>query len=329
MSKRINTLFFNLGNSYFIDVVENKEANRIDFYLSNEKYAALKVQFDGPAGLLRQNFKTIEKDIKDQAKNIIREYHKIPFVRNQCDLPLPVIIDDSKIKLSKTFLNTYTLECKDGYEVEVIESQNNTDLTINRKFYIVSQDKTYKYCVSDISGEQENLEPMESVIDTNLKDWISLLNNDVIYLQNTELCNIKEVLDESIFNKFTIRAFTYEDGSFCVHTNDGDIDMFYKFDDYKKTFAYYSSIVEEKLNAIIMKSTELHIRKRLNNCRKYLADKNLMLFISEMSIIKGLLFSYNKIDINLEELIPEEKHIMTFVKKYEEISSQKFLDLTF
>lgn len=329
MSKRINTLFYNLGNSYFVDVVENKNMNKIDFYLSNEKYSALKVQFDGPSGLLRQNFKTIETDIKSSAKNIIREYHKIPYIRNQCELPLPVIIDDSKINISKTFLNAYTVDIDNGYSVEIIESQNDTDLTINRKYYIISQDKIYKYCVHDINGEQESLESMESVITSNSKAWIEALNKDVIYLQNSELCNIQDVLDESLFDKFNIRVFTYKDGSFCVHTNDGDTDMFYKFDDYKKAFTYYTGVVDEKLNAIIMKSTELHIRKRINNCRKFLANKNSMLFISEMSIIKGLLFSYNKIDIDLNQLIPEEKHIMTYVKKYEEISSQKFLDLTF
>lgn len=328
MSKRKNVLYYDLGNGYFVDVVENTINNRLDFFTYSSDYPELKVQQAGPAGNLRQNFKTLEKTICEMAKEIIREYHKEPYIRNRCNKALPVLIDDKSLKIKKLFNNIFYEELQDGYTVEVEELQNFANGTMIRNYFICDNTQSYKYRVHHVEGELATFTPMDELISNENKNWIEEENKEILDAICNELTNIESYLDETLINNFRFKMFKYKDGAYCIHSNDSDIDMFYKFNNVSDAYMDMYKKIDEQLSEIFTKNTELHIRKRINNCRKYIAENNDMLFVSEMSIIKGLLYSYNKNSVNMEKIIPEELYVNSFINKYENLTNSKFLDLT-
>lgn len=329
MSKRKNVLYYDLSNGYFVDVIENQNNNRLDFFVYSSDFPELKVQYPGPDGNLRQNFKTLESIIKDKSKDMIKEYHKEPYIRNRCNKSLPVIIDENKVKPKKLFNNIFFEELKGGYSVEVEELQDFKKGTMIRNYFICDNTQSYKYIVHRAEGELASFTPIDELIAKNCKQWIDEENKTIIDAICNELTNIDSYIDEVKINNYRFKMFKYKDGTFCIHSNDGDTDMFYKFNNISDAYMDFYKKMEEQYAEIFTKNTETHIRKRINNCRKYIAEKNDMLFVSEMSIIKGLLYSYNKNNINLEKIIPEELYINSFISRYENLTNDKFLDLNF
>ena len=327
MSKRKNVLYYDLGNGYFVEVVENQVNNRLDFFTYSADYPELKVQYPGPAGNLRQNFKTLETSIKETAKEMIREYHKEPYIRNRCDKTLPVLIDESQLSLKKMFNNVFYSELKDGYSVEVEELQKFQDGLMVRNYFICDNTQSYKYRVLHAEGELASFSPMDELIANEHNKWIDEENEKIITAICNELTDIKEYLDDVIIGNFRFKMFMYNDDTFCVHSYDSDTDMFYKYASISDAYKDLAQRVDEQLNKVYTQNIELNIRKRLNRCRRHIADKNDMLFVSEMSIIKGLLYTYNNNSIELSTIVPDELYVKSFVDKYESLTGDKFLNL--
>ena len=175
MSKRKNVLYYNLNNRYLVDVIENTINNRLDFFVYSEEFPELKVQYPGPNGNLRQNFKTLENTIKNTAKAMIKEYHKEPYIRNKCSKTLPVLIDESKILLKKNFNNIFFNEINDGYTVEVEELQNFQSGTMIRNYFICDSTQSYKYRILSLEDNLASFTPMDELIDSKNKEWIDIL----------------------------------------------------------------------------------------------------------------------------------------------------------
>lgn len=329
MSKRKNILYYSFNNGYFVDVVENTISGRIDLFTYHENFPEFKVQYPGPSGTLRQNFKTLESYILSNAVKIVREFHKEPYIRNRCDKPLPVIIDEKSVKLSKMFHNIYFSELDGGYSVEVEELQNFQGGTMTRNYFICDSSQTYKFRTISCEGELAGFTPMDEMIAQKHMGWISEQKTEVIDAVCNELKNIKEFMDDTEIGGYYIKLFSYKNNGFCVHTFDGDTDMFYKFDDAGKAYLFFYNKAEEQFSKINIKNTEIRIRKRINRCRKHIADKNGIMFSAEMGIIKGLMYSYGKNSVEIGSIIPEEKFAMSFIKKYEEMTKDTFLDLSF
>jgi hypothetical protein len=121
--------------------------------------------------------------------------------------------------------------------------------------------------------------------------------------------------------------FKYKDGTYCVHSNDGDTDMFYKHNTVSEAYNDMFVKINEQLSKFYSQTIEINIRKRINRCRQHISTGNDILFVSEMSIIKGLLYTYNKNTIEIGKIIPEELYINTFISKYESLTNDKFLNL--
>lgn len=327
MSKRKNVLYYNLGNGYYIDIIENTINNRLDFFVYSQDYPELKVQYPGPNGNLRQNFKTLENTIKQTSKQMIKEYHKEPYIRNKCKKSLPVIIDESQISLKKNFNNIFFNELNDGYTVEVEELQNFQNGTMIRNYFICDNTQSYKYKIFSSEDSLASFTPMDELIDSKNKEWINELNKIVLDAICNELTNIESYIDETIIDNFRFKMFKYKDGTYCLHSNDGDIDMFYKHNNISDAYFDMFTKVNEQLSKIYSQTIEINIRKRLNRCRQHIASENDILFVSEMSIIKGLLYTYNKNTIDISKIIPEEIYINTFISKYENLTNDKFLNL--
>lgn len=329
MIKRKNILYYSFNNGYFVDVMENTISGRIDLFVYNDNFPEFKVQYPGPSGTLRQNFKTLESYILANAGKIVKEYHKEPYIRNRCDKPLPVIINEKTVSLSKMFHNIYFAELDGGYSVEVEEIQNFQNETMIRNYFICDSTQTYKFRIINCEGELAGFTPMDELISEKHKEWISEQKTEVVDAICNELKGIGEFMDETEIGGYSIKMFSYTNGGFCVHTFDGDMDMFYKFDNAGDAYRDFYNKAEVQFDKINIKNTTVGIRKRLNRCRKHIADKNGIMFAAEMGVIKGLLYSYGKNSIEILKIVPEEKFIMSFIKKYEEMTKDTFLDLSF
>lgn len=324
MVQRAYMQVYEVNGKFTVDISAQREG-QVSLFLSSKKAPEFKLNGITVNKDILDCFDELHTIIKDNYEGMKKHYKRHAFIINK---EVDVDQGEDTNYVRQTFIPCYNATLENGYSVEVTEKQHGDDPVVSRNFYICDEEGNYKFLVESISGNIEEISPIEPIIDAHKNEWIERLEKEVVHAVRKELQNIKENIEEIVLGNKILKSFAYEDGTFCIQKIENDESTFTKYKSYSEMNNAMADIVEKELKITEFEgSTQGKIRLHLNNGRRYLADGKDMLFISEMGTIKGILISSSKSSMTtvLQQLKLHEKGFDTFVEKYKFITGTDML----
>lgn len=307
---RINILTFTTGIGYSIDARENKVDKRIDLHIYSEEIPGARVSVPGPSGTMRDRYNTLSQYIESNMEMLVMEYHKTPHIRNLSKKAFPVIVEMSKLKIKTEY--KFSVEC-DGFFVD--ESQESKSNIIERLIFAHDKISGLLLLVEKEAKKQSELSVLGQLISEKGPKYQELLSAAATE-QLMELEFIESIIDETTTDDGFIRIIKYTDNTFRIHTESLGINYFTDVADQNTALIAMSELLAPIISNTSTSTIEQKIRLKLNACRKLLGENNNMMFMCEMGVIRGMMYSFNEKTVDLSAKIPEEKHLELYLSEY-------------